>query len=154
MFCRSSGFGFLSFIGRIAAILGNVAFGQLIGVSKAIPILITAVIMALGGVLSFKLPESKNKLLWGMTEKTDFILHVRQFIIKLTSEMLEIMPTNLSIFILNCCSYHWEELGHNYKHFFWRGLIKYKRVNVHSLMVYFIWLHNVELWFLMRVLHI
>ena len=71
IFCRSSGFGFLSFIGRIAAILGNVAFGQLIGVSKAIPILITAAIMALGGILSFKLPESKNKLLWEMTRKTD-----------------------------------------------------------------------------------
>ena len=50
-------------MGRIAAILGNVAFGQLLSVSKAIPILLTAAIMAVGGFLSIKLPESKNRLM-------------------------------------------------------------------------------------------
>ena len=60
---RSTAVGFQSCLGRIAAILGNVAFGQLIGISKAIPILLTATIMALGGFLTLKLPESKDKLL-------------------------------------------------------------------------------------------
>ena len=63
VFSRSTGFGVFSGLGRIAAIIGNVTFGQLIDVARAIPVIITATIMILGGFGSLRLPESKDILL-------------------------------------------------------------------------------------------
>ncbi len=60
---RATASGFLSSLGRIAAILGNVSFGSFISVSKAIPILLTAAILALGGLVSIKLPESRERMM-------------------------------------------------------------------------------------------
>ena len=60
---RSTAFGIQSSMGRIAGLLGNVTFGNLIGISKAIPILITASLMAIGGSITLKLPETKERLL-------------------------------------------------------------------------------------------
>lgn len=53
---RSTAFGVHSGIGRIGAILGNVMFGHLLDVSKAIPILIVASFLAIGAVSGVFLP--------------------------------------------------------------------------------------------------
>ena len=57
---RTTGFGLLSCVGRIAAILGNVTFGNLIDVGKALPVLTTSAVLLSGGLAALKLPESKS----------------------------------------------------------------------------------------------
>ena len=54
--CRSTAFGVHSGIGRIGAILGNVMFGHLLDVDRAIPILIIASSLLLGGLAAVFLP--------------------------------------------------------------------------------------------------
>lgn len=60
MFChfRSTAFGIMSGIGRIAAILGNLTFGELIDVHCAIPMIIVAALLVFGGLSSIKLPNT------------------------------------------------------------------------------------------------
>ena len=58
---RATAFGFLSCLGRVAAILGNATFGNLIDVNKAFPVLITSAVLFAGGAIGLKLPESKSK---------------------------------------------------------------------------------------------
>lgn len=53
---RSTGFGVHSGVGRIGAILGNVMFGHLLDVDRAIPILIVASFLSAGAVAAFFLP--------------------------------------------------------------------------------------------------
>ncbi|CAH1803428.1 unnamed protein product [Owenia fusiformis] len=57
---RGTGLGYLSCISRVAAVLGNVSFGNLIDISKFIPILLTASVMAIGGLVSTKLTDSRD----------------------------------------------------------------------------------------------
>ena len=54
--CRSTAFGVHSGIGRIGAIIGNVMFGHLLDVDRAIPILIIASSLLLGGLAAVFLP--------------------------------------------------------------------------------------------------
>ncbi|XP_072138412.1 synaptic vesicle glycoprotein 2C isoform X2 [Mobula birostris] len=58
---RSSAFGVFSGISRIASILGNVAFGQLVDVNCTVPILLVALILFIGSLAGLKLPHIKNK---------------------------------------------------------------------------------------------
>ncbi|XP_067123934.1 synaptic vesicle glycoprotein 2C-like [Centruroides vittatus] len=60
---RSTGYGFLSAISRLAAVLGNLTFGSFIGTSKAVPILTSAAVILLGSICSVKLPETKDALM-------------------------------------------------------------------------------------------
>ena len=53
---RSTAFGVHSGIGRIGAILGNVMFGHLLDVNKAIPILVVASLLSLGALSAAFLP--------------------------------------------------------------------------------------------------
>ena len=53
---RSTAFGVHSGIGRIGAILGNVMFGHLLDVNRAIPILAVASLLSVGGLSAVFLP--------------------------------------------------------------------------------------------------
>jgi len=48
----------MSGIGRVAAILGNVTFGELVDVHCAIPMIIVSVLLVFGGIASIKLPNT------------------------------------------------------------------------------------------------
>ncbi|XP_072881066.1 synaptic vesicle glycoprotein 2C isoform X3 [Hemitrygon akajei] len=58
---RSSAFGVFSGISRIASILGNVAFGQLVEVNCTVPILLVALMLFIGSLAGLKLPHIKNR---------------------------------------------------------------------------------------------
>lgn len=55
---RSTAFGIMSGIGRIAAILGNLTFGELVDVHCAIPMILVAGLLVFGGIASIKLPNT------------------------------------------------------------------------------------------------
>ena len=56
-FLRSTAFGIQAVFGRIGAILGNLAFGNLITLNAFIPILLVAALLMFGGVCGFILPS-------------------------------------------------------------------------------------------------
>lgn len=58
---RSTAFGLMSGIGRIAAISGNVVFGSLVDVHCAIPMILVAVLLTIGGLSAIKLPNTTGK---------------------------------------------------------------------------------------------
>ncbi|KAK2164521.1 hypothetical protein LSH36_62g00013 [Paralvinella palmiformis] len=58
---RSTASGILTGIGRIAAILGNLAFGSLVTSHCAVPMLLVAILLSGGGLISLKLPNTKNQ---------------------------------------------------------------------------------------------
>lgn len=60
---RSTAIGLQLGLGRIAAIVGNLVFGELIAVNCAIPILLVSVCMIVGGFVSLKLPQTTGILL-------------------------------------------------------------------------------------------
>ncbi|KAK7081218.1 Synaptic vesicle glycoprotein 2A [Halocaridina rubra] len=60
---RTTAYGFLSAVSRIAGVLGSLCFGQFIYSSRAIPMLTTTVVLLLGGLVSLKLPETRENLL-------------------------------------------------------------------------------------------
>ena len=45
-------------VGRVAAVLGNVAFGELVDVYCVIPMILVAVLLSFGGLIAFKLPNT------------------------------------------------------------------------------------------------
>ncbi|XP_015199277.2 synaptic vesicle glycoprotein 2C isoform X1 [Lepisosteus oculatus] len=55
---RSSALGFFTGVGRVAAILGNLVFGQLLDTSCAIPILLVAALLFSGGLSAILLPRT------------------------------------------------------------------------------------------------
>ena len=58
---RSTAFGLMSGIGRIAAISGNLVFGGLVDVHCAIPMILVAVLLTIGGLCAIKLPNTTGK---------------------------------------------------------------------------------------------
>eukprot|EP00111_Clytia_hemisphaerica_P017998 TCONS_00053279-protein len=60
---RSSAFGLQASVGRVAAILGNVVFGELVDLHCSIPLLLVAGMLALGGLSSLKLPKTEDTAL-------------------------------------------------------------------------------------------
>ncbi|XP_066973216.1 synaptic vesicle glycoprotein 2B-like, partial [Macrobrachium rosenbergii] len=60
---RTTAYGFLSAASRIAGVLGSLCFGQFIYSSRAIPMLTTTAVLFLGGMIAFKLPETRENLL-------------------------------------------------------------------------------------------
>ncbi|XP_064421870.1 synaptic vesicle glycoprotein 2C isoform X3 [Latimeria chalumnae] len=57
---RSSALGFFTGVGRVAAILGNLTFAQLVDIHCAVPILLVSVLLFTGGLAALKLPDTKN----------------------------------------------------------------------------------------------
>lgn len=57
---RSTAFGLQSGFGRIAAISGNVVFGALVDDHCAIPLLMVALLLSVGGLITFKLPKTDD----------------------------------------------------------------------------------------------
>ncbi|XP_048769762.1 synaptic vesicle glycoprotein 2C-like [Ostrea edulis] len=55
---RSTAFGILSGVGRIAAILGNVVFGELVDLHCSIPMILVAGLLVFGGLISIRLPST------------------------------------------------------------------------------------------------
>jgi len=60
---RTTGCGFMCATYRLGGILGNVTFSNLVGASRAVPMLTTAVVLLFGGLVSLKLPETHTALL-------------------------------------------------------------------------------------------
>ncbi|KAL4232718.1 hypothetical protein ACF0H5_007406 [Mactra antiquata] len=58
---RSTAFGLQSGVGRIAAILGNVAFGELVDVHCAVPMIMVAALLTIGGLSAIRLPNTTGK---------------------------------------------------------------------------------------------
>ena len=48
-------------VGRIAAVLGNTVFGQLVDTNYAIPMVMVAVLLSGGGLCAIKLPNMTRK---------------------------------------------------------------------------------------------
>ncbi|KAL5009488.1 hypothetical protein ScPMuIL_011793 [Solemya velum] len=58
---RSTAMGLLTGLSRVSAILGNQAFGQLVDVHCAVPLILVASLLAFGGLISIKLPNTTRK---------------------------------------------------------------------------------------------
>lgn len=62
---RSSALGFFTGVGRVAAIMGNVAFGKLVDTNCAIPVLLVSALLLTGGLVALLLPQTRQtELTW------------------------------------------------------------------------------------------
>uniref|UniRef100_A0A3P8UVI3 Synaptic vesicle glycoprotein 2 n=1 Tax=Cynoglossus semilaevis TaxID=244447 RepID=A0A3P8UVI3_CYNSE len=57
---RSSALGFFTGIGRVAAIMGNIAFGKLVDTNCAVPVLLVSVLLLIGGLVALLLPKTRQ----------------------------------------------------------------------------------------------
>ncbi|XP_029289366.1 synaptic vesicle glycoprotein 2B [Cottoperca gobio] len=57
---RSSALGFFTGVGRVAAIMGNVAFGKLVDSNCAVPILLVSALLLTGGLVALLLPQTRQ----------------------------------------------------------------------------------------------
>ncbi|XP_072517567.1 synaptic vesicle glycoprotein 2C [Salminus brasiliensis] len=60
---RGTGFGFCNAMCKLAAVLGNLIFGSLVGITKAIPILLASVVLVCGGLVGLRLPDTRANVL-------------------------------------------------------------------------------------------
>ncbi|XP_044000593.1 synaptic vesicle glycoprotein 2C-like isoform X1 [Gambusia affinis] len=60
---RGTGFGFCNAICKLAAVLGNLIFGYLVGITKAIPILLASAVLVGGGLVGLRLPDTRSNVL-------------------------------------------------------------------------------------------
>lgn len=60
---RTTAFGFLNALCKLAAVLGISIFQSFVGITKAIPILFAAGALAAGSFLATKLPETRGQVL-------------------------------------------------------------------------------------------
>nr|CAD7262481.1 unnamed protein product [Timema shepardi] len=60
---ETTGFGFLSASCRLGGLMGVLTFRNLITSSRSIPMLTTAAVLLIGGIISVRLPETRNVLL-------------------------------------------------------------------------------------------
>uniref|UniRef100_A0A673MI27 Synaptic vesicle glycoprotein 2C-like n=1 Tax=Sinocyclocheilus rhinocerous TaxID=307959 RepID=A0A673MI27_9TELE len=60
---RGTGFGFCNAMCKLAAVLGNVIFGSLVGITKSIPILLASSVLVAGGLVGLRLPDTRNNVL-------------------------------------------------------------------------------------------
>uniref|UniRef100_A0A672GS31 Synaptic vesicle glycoprotein 2Ca n=1 Tax=Salarias fasciatus TaxID=181472 RepID=A0A672GS31_SALFA len=58
---RGTGFGFCNALCKLAAVLGNLIFGSLVGITKAIPILMASSVLVGGGLVGLRLPDTPGK---------------------------------------------------------------------------------------------
>ncbi|XP_043981399.1 synaptic vesicle glycoprotein 2B [Gambusia affinis] len=57
---RSSALGFFTGVGRVAAIMGNVAFGKLVDSSCTVPIMLVSALLLTGGLVALLLPQTRQ----------------------------------------------------------------------------------------------
>lgn len=62
-FCRTTAFGFLNALCKLAAVLGISIFTSFVGITKAVPILFASGALAVGSFLALKLPETRGQVL-------------------------------------------------------------------------------------------
>ncbi|XP_022614680.1 synaptic vesicle glycoprotein 2C [Seriola dumerili] len=60
---RGTGFGFCNALCKLAAVLGNLIFGSLVSLTKAIPILMASSVLVGGGLVVLRLPDTKSNVL-------------------------------------------------------------------------------------------
>uniref|UniRef100_A0A671PP84 Synaptic vesicle glycoprotein 2C-like n=1 Tax=Sinocyclocheilus anshuiensis TaxID=1608454 RepID=A0A671PP84_9TELE len=60
---RGTGFGFCNAMCKLAAVLGNIIFGSLVGITKSIPILLASSVLVAGGLVGLRLPDTRNNVL-------------------------------------------------------------------------------------------
>ncbi|XP_061527759.1 synaptic vesicle glycoprotein 2Ca [Phycodurus eques] len=60
---RGTGFGFCNALCKLAAVLGNLIFGSLVGITKAIPILMASSVLVMGGLVALRLPDTRANVL-------------------------------------------------------------------------------------------
>ncbi|KAK0145205.1 Synaptic vesicle glycoprotein 2C [Merluccius polli] len=60
---RGTGFGFCNAMCKLAAVLGNLIFGSLVGITKAIPILLASAVLVTGGLVGLRLPDTRANVL-------------------------------------------------------------------------------------------
>lgn len=60
---RTTAFGFLNALCKLAAVLGISIFQSFVGITKAVPILFAAGALAAGSFLATKLPETRGQVL-------------------------------------------------------------------------------------------
>ncbi|XP_038827022.1 synaptic vesicle glycoprotein 2C-like isoform X2 [Salvelinus namaycush] len=60
---RGTGFGFCNAMCKLAAVLGNLIFGSLVGITKTIPILLASAVLVGGGLVGLRLPDTRGNVL-------------------------------------------------------------------------------------------
>ncbi|XP_060932756.1 synaptic vesicle glycoprotein 2C-like isoform X1 [Limanda limanda] len=60
---RGTGFGFCNAMCKLAAVMGNLIFGSLVGITKAIPILLASSVLVGGGLVGLRLPDTRANVL-------------------------------------------------------------------------------------------
>uniref|UniRef100_A0A8C2HG82 Synaptic vesicle glycoprotein 2Ca n=1 Tax=Cyprinus carpio TaxID=7962 RepID=A0A8C2HG82_CYPCA len=60
---RGTGFGFCNALCKLAAVMGNLIFGSLVGITKAIPILLASSMLVGGGLVGLRLPDTRSNVL-------------------------------------------------------------------------------------------
>ncbi|KAF7650953.1 hypothetical protein LDENG_00117890 [Lucifuga dentata] len=60
---RGTGFGFCNAMCKLAAVLGNLIFGSLVGITKVIPILLASSVLVGGGLVGLRLPDTRANVL-------------------------------------------------------------------------------------------
>lgn len=60
---RTTAFGFLNALCKLAAVLGISIFTSFVGITKAVPILFASGALAAGSFLALKLPETRGQVL-------------------------------------------------------------------------------------------
>ncbi|XP_005795862.1 synaptic vesicle glycoprotein 2B-like [Xiphophorus maculatus] len=60
---RATAFGVLNALCKLAAILGSSIFASFVGITKAIPILLSFAALVCGGLVALKLPDTRQKIL-------------------------------------------------------------------------------------------
>ncbi|XP_014848383.1 PREDICTED: synaptic vesicle glycoprotein 2C [Poecilia mexicana] len=60
---RGTGFGFCNALCKLAAVLGNLIFGSLVGITKAVPILMASSVLVGGGLVGLRLPDTRSNVL-------------------------------------------------------------------------------------------
>uniref|UniRef100_A0A671RTG8 Major facilitator superfamily (MFS) profile domain-containing protein n=1 Tax=Sinocyclocheilus anshuiensis TaxID=1608454 RepID=A0A671RTG8_9TELE len=60
---RGTGFGFCNALCKLAAVMGNLIFGSLVGITKVIPILLASSVLVGGGLVGLRLPDTRSNVL-------------------------------------------------------------------------------------------
>ncbi|XP_068166076.1 synaptic vesicle glycoprotein 2Ca [Antennarius striatus] len=60
---RGTGFGFCNALCKLAAVMGNLIFGSLVGITNAIPILMASSVLVGGGLVGLRLPDTRANVL-------------------------------------------------------------------------------------------
>ncbi|XP_032401042.1 synaptic vesicle glycoprotein 2B-like isoform X2 [Xiphophorus hellerii] len=60
---RATAFGVLNALCKLAAVLGSSIFASFVGITKAIPILLSFAALVCGGLVALKLPDTRQKIL-------------------------------------------------------------------------------------------